>query len=75
MRKNKVSSNVDLARLEYSIDELIRVCERLQEENARLRNESLGLKSEQRELVKKNQSSTSKMEAIITRLKTMELEI
>jgi len=75
MRKNKVSSNVDLTRLEYSIDELIRVCERLQEENARLRNESLGLKSEQRELVKKNQSSTSKMEAIITRLKTMELEI
>ena len=65
----------DMKRLEFSLDELIRMCERLQQENSRLRNDQMRLKSERTMLIKKNEISKKRMEAIITRLKSMELEI
>jgi uncharacterized protein (TIGR02449 family) len=47
----------------------------LQQENSRMRNEQMRLKSERTMLIKKNEISKKRMEAIITRLKSMELEI
>jgi len=72
---NKQFQDADIKRLEFSLDELIRMCERLQQENSRLRNDQMRLKSERTLLIKKNEMSKTRMEAIVTRLKSMELEI
>jgi cell division protein ZapB len=72
---NKTFQDADLKRLEFSLDELIRMCERLQQENSRLRNEQMRLKAERTMLIKKNELSKKRMEAIVTRLKSMELEL
>ena len=72
---NRQFDGNDMKRLEHSLDELIRMCERLQKENSRLRNDQMRLKSERTLLIKKNEISKKRMEAIITRLKSMELEI
>jgi len=73
--KNRQFDSDDLKRLEFSLDELVRMCESLQQENSRLRNDQMRLKSERTMLIKKNEISKNRMEAIITRLKSMELEI
>ena len=77
MAKNqkKPFQDSDLKRLEFSLDELIRMCEHLQQENSRLRNEQMRLKAERTVLIKKNELSKNRMEAIVTRLKSMELEL
>jgi cell division protein ZapB len=72
---NKPFQEAELKRLEYSVDELIRMCEHLQQENSRLRNEQMRLKAERTVLIKKNELSKNRMEAIVTRLKSMELEL
>jgi cell division protein ZapB len=74
-KNNRQFDNNDAQRLEFSLDELLRMCERLQQENSQLRNEQMRLKSERTLLIKKNDLSKNRMEAIITRLKSMELEI
>lgn len=74
-RNKHNTAEVDLARFENSLGELIKMCERLQVENTRLRNELLRVKAENREISVKSDMSRNKMEAIISRLKTMELEI
>lgn len=73
--QNKPFQETDLRRLETSVDELIRMCERLQQENSRLRNEQMRLTAERTVLIKKNELSKNRMEAIVTRLKSMELEL
>jgi cell division protein ZapB len=77
MAKNnsKTFQDDDLKRLEFTLDELLRMCERLQQENSRLRNDQMRLKAERTILIKKNEMSKHRMEAIVTRLKSMELEI
>lgn len=65
----------DIKRLEFGIDELIRLCNHLSEENNRLRDEILQLKKNQTRLVENQKLSRSRMEAIISRLKTMEHEL
>ena len=74
-RKKNTTTDFDLERFAESIEELVRLCERMQIENTRLRNEILRLKAEHREMSKKNDLSKNKMSAIISRLKTMEIEI
>lgn len=74
-KTNSQFDSNDMKRLEFSLDELVRMCERLQKENSRLRNDQMRLKSERTLLIKKNEISKKRMEAIITRLKSMELEI
>lgn len=64
-----------MTRLEHSLDELVRLCESLQHENKRLRHDQMQLKTERTKLTKKNDMSRKKMEAIIMRLKSMEVEI
>ena len=64
-----------IKKLEFSIDELARICERLQQENVQLRNERAQLLTEQGQLAEKNHLARDKMEKMITRLKHMESEL
>ncbi len=64
-----------IKKLEFSIDELARLCERLQQENVQLRNERAQLLAEQGQLAEKNHLARDKMEKMITRLKHMESEL
>lgn len=73
--RNKLFDSADVKRLEFTLDELIRMCDHLQKENGRLRSEQMGLRSERTVLIKRNEISRNKMESIIMRLKSMELEI
>ena len=74
-QKKNTKTEFDMQDFGASVDELVKLCERLQIENTRLRNEAMRLKAEHREMSKKNDLSKNKMSAIITRLKTMEIEI
>ena len=72
---NTQFGTTEMKRLEFTLDELVRMCEHLQQENSRLRNDQMRLKAERNLLIKKNEISRNRMEAIVTRLKSMELEI
>jgi len=64
-----------IKKLEFSVGELVRICERLQQENVSLRNERAQLLAEQNRLAEKNHLARDKMEKMITRLKHMESEL
>lgn len=66
---------LDLDRLESGIEELIQLCERLHTENNLLRDQQAPLTSERIKLIEKNSLVRNKMEAVIKRLKTMEMEL
>jgi len=67
--------DLDLDRLESSLDELIQLCERLHTENNLLRSQHKPLTSERVKLIETNSLVRNKMEAVIKRLKTMEMEL
>ena len=67
--------DLDLERLETGIEELIQLCERLHTENNLLRNQQTPLTSERIKLIETNSLVRNKMEAVIKRLKTMEIEL
>lgn len=56
------------------MDRLIQVCERLQEENDQLRARASDWQRERVRLVEKNELARSRVEAMITRLKSLESE-
>ncbi len=58
--------------LEARIESLIRCCERLQEENRLLRRQREALTLERAALIDKNEKARSRVEAMITRLRSME---
>lgn len=60
-----------IKKLEFSVDELVRICERLQLENSQLRHE----RAEQGRLAEKNHLARDQVERMITRLKHMESEL
>lgn len=62
----------DLSGLEYRIDELIRVVERLKEENLSLQQKQDALVAERAALLQKNELVRTRVEAMITRLRSME---
>lgn len=63
-----------LQSLETKMDRLIQVCERLQEENDQLRARASDWQRERVRLVEKNELARSRVEAMITRLKSLESE-
>jgi len=65
-------AELELKRLEARIDELVRLCRRLEEENRALRARERQLLAERAKLLEKHEEARSRVEAIITRLKTME---
>lgn len=65
---------LDIKLLERRVDELIRLVERLREENRLLRDSHNALSAERTRLVEKTELARSRVEAIIERLRTMEQE-
>ncbi len=63
-----------LQSLEAKMDRLIQACERLQEENDQLRARANDWQRERVRLVEKNELARSRVEAMITRLKSLESE-
>ncbi len=73
--ESHTESQPDIERLVAAIDELIALCEKLQEENERLRALNTRLQAERHKLLQKNQMSQDKIAGMITRLKALEVEL
>ena len=63
---------LDTRALEEKIDRLIRICERLEDENRALRDQQNSLIAERATLVEKSELARSRVEAMITRMRGME---
>jgi cell division protein ZapB len=72
MTKEENTAELDLKTLEARVDELIRTCNRLKDENQALRTTQEGLVAERAELIEKTELARSRVEAMISRLKSME---
>jgi len=63
----------DLASLEAMVDELIDTISNLQEENTTLRSQQEQLKSERAALIEKTELARTRVEAMINRLRSLEI--
>lgn len=68
--KNMPTSNTN--QLETQLDDLLARYKNLREENQKLRSSTTQLETERSKLLEKNELATSKIEAMISRLKKME---
>jgi cell division protein ZapB len=66
------TSEQNLRNLEYRIEELIQLCQHLQDENSALRSQQATLRRERARLMEKNEMAQTRVEAMIMRLKSME---
>jgi cell division protein ZapB len=66
---------LDLDLLTQRLEELIRLCERLREENNRLKAVQIQMQAAQTRLADKNELSRARLESMIMRLKTLEVEL
>ena len=64
---------IDLSKLEARIDELVRSVKELSEENRALRDQQGNLMAERAALIEKSELARSRVEAMIARLKAMEI--
>ena len=64
----------DLRALEVRVEELIRACAHLKDENKTLRAQTEQLTSERDKLIESNASARARVEAMIDKLKTIEAE-
>lgn len=64
----------ELSALEQRVAELLKVCQRLNEENRSLKNSQDQLVNERADLVAKQEQARSRVEAMINRLKALEEE-
>ena len=64
---------LDTRTLEEKIDHLVRICNRLADENRALRDQQSSLIVERAALVEKSELARSRVEAMITRLRAMEV--
>lgn len=62
----------ELKRLEKRVDALVRVCDKLQDQNRTLKQRQDVLTSERASLLQKNEQVRARVEAMIGRLKSME---
>ena len=65
----------DLKRLEERVEELINTVKQLQKENVSLRSKQEHLTVERAELIEKTELAKSRVEAMISRLKSMETSL
>jgi len=63
---------LDIDRLEDRVEELLRACAELKEENSSLRDRQDHLVAERAELIEKTELARTRVEAMISRLKAME---
>ena len=71
--KNSVYTETDLNHLEQRIDELIDTVGLLKNENTTLRQQKDKLNSERSQLIEKTELARSRVEAMISRLRSLEL--
>lgn len=62
----------DLEKLEQRLDQLIQKCARLEDENHALRHQQTHLIAERATLIEKSELARSRVESMISRLKSME---
>jgi cell division protein ZapB len=67
-------SNDLLLSLETKLDRLLMVCQRLQQENAELKARESDWQRERQRLIEKNELARSRVEAMITHLKSLDVE-
>ena len=74
MSKKELPDNtdLDLRKLEVRVEELIRACSFLKDENKSLRTRQDNLVAERAALIEKTELARARVEAMITRLKAME---
>ncbi len=65
-------ADLDLHKLEIRVEELIRACSYLKDENKSLRATQDNLVAERAALIEKTELARARVEAMITRLKSME---
>lgn len=65
---------VEIKVLEGYVDELLETVARLEQENVTLREQQSELLNERGQLIQKTEKARARVEAIITRLKSMEKE-
>jgi cell division protein ZapB len=70
---NKAFTESDLLKLENQIDALIDTVTQLKQENSNLRQQQESLMSERSQLIEKTELARSRVEAMITRLRSLEL--
>lgn len=63
----------ELKRLEIRVSSLIQTCEELKKENTLLKAQQESYTSERASLIDKNEQARKRVEAMITRLKSMEV--
>ena len=73
MPDNQAYSESDLQNLENQIDALIETVTRLKQENTSLRHQQDNLLSERSQLIEKTELARNRVEAMITRLRSLEL--
>ena len=62
----------DIDRFAHGVEQLLRLCQRLQDENASLRARQEALVAERGELIEKTEQARSRVEAMLSRLRAME---
>ena len=67
------SKTLELTSLELKVDDLIKTIEKLSDENEQLRTESGHLALERLALLEKTEQARTRVEAMIARLKAMEI--
>lgn len=65
-------ANREFTALQHKVDELIRLCHQLNEENKALKAREAALMVERNRLSEKHELSRSRVEAMVTRLKALE---
>lgn len=68
-------SDTDIIKLENRIDELITICDQLKNENTVLRERQDLLVEERNRLIEKADMARSRVESILTRLRSMEPQV
>ena len=71
-KDNNLNFENDLKRLEERLDDLFKICDRLQTENKSLKEKQEMLSKERSALLQKNENVSARVEAMIIRLKSME---
>lgn len=69
-----MTTEQQLRQLEARVDDLLRISARLRQENQSLHEREARLVEERAQLLKKNDVARNKVEAIISRLKSLEQE-
>lgn len=68
-------ASATLLQLEQKLDSLIALCDQLHTDNRRLRERESTLLRERSQLLEKNELARSRVEAMISRLKSLDIEV